>query len=114
MENIIIQRFRKVIEDNNLSVTACGKLIGIHPSTLNRQFSGENTMSLNTIDAFLRHFSNVSAEWLLRGEGDMLKGNNIRKTESALKKYDAEVEIDNEGYLKIRLNRHNENRNTSL
>lgn len=98
MEDIIIQRFKKVAEKYNLSVTALGKLIGIHPSTLNRQFSGESSMSLNTIDAFLQHFKDISAEWLLRGEGEMMKGANYIP-----KSFDAKIEIDNEGCLKIKV-----------
>ena len=98
MEDIIIQRFKKVTEKYNLSVTALGKLIGIHPSTLNRQFSGESSMSLNTIDAFLQHFKDISAEWLLRGEGEMMKGANYIP-----KSFDAKIEIDNEGCLKIKV-----------
>lgn len=99
MEDIIIQRFKKVAEKYNLSVTALGKLIGIHPSTLNRQFSGESAMSLNTIDAFLQHFEDISAEWLLRGEGEMIKGENKDNDKHIEKKF--VVCIDDNGYLKL-------------
>lgn len=74
METTVIQRLKKVIEQKRLSVTALGKLIGVHPSTLNRQFNGESAMTLSTIDAFLQYFGDVSAEWLLRGDGEMMKG----------------------------------------
>lgn len=101
MEDIIIQRFRKVIEKYNLSVTALGKLIGIHPSTLNRQFSGESIMSLNTVNAFLQHFKDVSAEWLLRGEGAMIKGEST--SNDFPKSFDAKIEIGSDGCLKIKI-----------
>lgn len=100
MENVIIQRFRKVIDERNLSVTALAKLISVHPSTLNRQFSGENSMSLGTVDAFLRYFPEISAEWLLRGEGEMIKGERV------FEKEDEEIEvtfyINKDGFLKLK------------
>lgn len=100
MEDIIIQRFKKVAEKYNLSVTALGKLIGIHPSTLNRQFSGESFMSLNTIDAFLQHFKDISAEWLLRGEGEMMKGEDKANGRCDERKF--VVCVDKDGFLKLK------------
>lgn len=100
MEDIIIQRFKKVAEKYNLSVTALGKLIGIHPSTLNRQFSGESSMSLNTIDAFLQHFKDISAEWLLRGEGEMMKGEDKANGRCDERKF--VVCVDKDGFLKLK------------
>ena len=97
MESIVIQRIKKVVSDRNLSVTALGKLIGIHPSTLNRQFNGESAMSLGTIDAFLQYFKDVSAEWLLRGEGDMMKGHSNKASEKEFV-----VCVDENGFLKLK------------
>ena len=99
MEDITIQRFRKVIEKYNLSVTALGKLIDIHPSTLNRQFSGESIMSLNTVNAFLQHFKDVSAEWLLRGEGSMFKSDQAPQ---AAEEKEFTVIVDENGFLKLK------------
>lgn len=98
MENAVIQRLKKVIEQKRLSVTALGKTIGIHPSTLNRQFNGESAMTLGTVDAFLQYFNDISAEWLLRGEGEMIK------TESHSKVSEKEfvVYVTEDGTLKLK------------
>lgn len=98
MESVVIQRIKKVVSDKNLSVTALGKLIGIHPSTLNRQFNGESAMSLGTIDAFLQYFGDVSAEWLLRGEGEMMKGKFPANTPEK----EFVVCVDENGFLKLK------------
>lgn len=97
METTVIQRFKKVIEERHLSVTALGKLIGVHPSTLNRQFNGESAMTLSTIDAFLQYFGDVSAEWLLRGDGGMMKG-----AESARAGQELVIYVEKDGTLKLK------------
>ena len=93
----MIQRLKKVIEQRHLSVTALGKLIGVHPSTLNRQFNGESAMTLSTIDAFLQYFGEVSAEWLLRGEGEMMKG-----VESVKACQELVIYVEEDGTLKLK------------
>ena len=98
MESAIVQRIRKVAESKGLSVTALSKMLGIVQQTLNRQISGDGAMPLSTIDKFLSCFPEISAEWLLLGEGTMMKGANYIP-----KSFDAKIEIDNEGCLKIRI-----------
>lgn len=98
MESIIVQRIRKVAELKGLSVTALSKMLGVVQQTLNRQISGDGAMPLSTIDKFLSCFPEISAEWLLRGEGEMIKSANYMP-----KSFDARIEIDNEGCLKIKI-----------
>lgn len=47
--------------------------IDVPVTTLSKQMSGERTISLETIGSILNTFGDVSAEWLMRGEGPMLK-----------------------------------------
>lgn len=42
------------------------------PSTVNRQLKGYQALSSKVIEGVLSVFSDVSAEWLLRGKGEML------------------------------------------
>lgn len=98
MESIISQRVRAIAEKYNLSITALSKRIGIAQQTLNRQITGENAMSYYTIEAILGCFPEISAEWLLRGDGEMIKSANYMP-----KSFDAKIEIDNEGCLKIKI-----------
>lgn len=62
-----------------------------------------SSISIDKLEEFLLLFTDLSAEWLMRGEGDMLKSNETEKVNSVSKKYGAEIEIDNEGYLKIKM-----------
>jgi transcriptional regulator with XRE-family HTH domain len=70
----INQRIRKVLKDKDLSVAAFSREAGIEQTTLNRQLNGGSKVSVGTIKAFLLKFKDISAEWLLRGVGDMCCG----------------------------------------
>lgn len=98
MESAVVQRIRKVAESKGLSVTALSKMLGVVQQTLNRQISGDGAMPLSTIDKFLSCFPEISAEWLLRGEGAMIKGDNEAKVESGRKFV---VCVDENGFLKL-------------
>lgn len=46
---------------------------GSMQTRLNKQINGDTSISLTTILIFLQQFPDISAEWLLRGEGNMFK-----------------------------------------
>lgn len=72
MESIVAQRIKSVLDDKQISIAAFAKRIGMQQVTCNRQLRGDQAVSLVLLDAFLQEFSNISAEWLLRGRGEML------------------------------------------
>ena len=45
---------------------------GLKDNTFINQLNGVREVSLNTINAILLSFEDISAEWLLRGKGQML------------------------------------------
>ena len=55
------------------SVREFAELIGVKQVTLNQQLAGDRKLSLDIISSILNSFENISAEWLLRGVGDMYK-----------------------------------------
>lgn len=71
MENDVLQRIREVIESKRMSVTGISKAINIPQATLYKQIAGESAMTLKTLSVLLDYFEDVSAEWLLRGKGEM-------------------------------------------
>lgn len=78
MKSVINQRVKSVLEDRQISISAFSKMIGMQQVTCNRQIRGDQAVSLGLIEGFLEKFDDISAEWLLRGEGSM-----YRKEESA-------------------------------
>lgn len=49
------------------------ELIGVNEYTLGRQIKGDRSVSLDVIDAIIKAIPDVSAEWLMRGEGPIFK-----------------------------------------
>lgn len=76
METIVAQRIKSILNDNQISIAAFAKMIGMLQVTCNRQIRGDQAVSLAMIEGFLHVFPDISAEWLLRGEGEMYKSNS--------------------------------------
>ena len=73
MEDSVKQRLRGFLKEQNMSINQISLNANYPQSTLNKQINKETSMSLSTLLVLLDLFSELSAEWLLRGEGRMLK-----------------------------------------
>ena len=69
----IIGRINELIIALQLSSRAFAIACDIKYTTLNNYMTGRRAVGLDTIQAILLGFPNVSAEWLMRGEGPMFK-----------------------------------------
>lgn len=98
MQDSIVQRVREIIDKYGLSVTSLAKKIGVVQVTLNRQLTGDSAISLETVNAILYYYKEISAEWLMRGDGDMIKGKSpINSSEKEFVVY-----VDENGFLKLK------------
>lgn len=73
MENAMLERLRGVRASKAKSVNNFAKLIGMSQTTVNGIMLGSRGVSVDIIVAVLTAFPDVSAEWLMRGEGKMLR-----------------------------------------
>lgn len=74
MEEFIL-RINELMRASNLhSIRELSAVCHIQEGTIARQLRGERTISLETIMSILKNMTNVSSEWLLRGEGPMFRG----------------------------------------
>lgn len=71
MESTVYQRIKEYIEINHISLNALAKTLNMNQSTVLRQVKGEQTLSSNLVESFLTAYPDVSAEWLMRGVGNM-------------------------------------------
>lgn len=62
-----------------------------------------SSMSTDKLEELLLLFNDLSAEWLLRGEGEMFKSKENRIEGEIEKKICGEFEVDENGYLKVKL-----------
>lgn len=73
MENAMLERLRGVRASKAKSVNNFAKLIGMSQTTVNGIMLGSRGVSVDIIIAVLTAFPDISAEWLMRGEGEMLR-----------------------------------------
>ena len=73
MEVDIINRINQIIEAKKLSGREFAAIIGSKANTFNQQINSKRSVSYETVKKILSTFEDISSEWLLRGEGDMLK-----------------------------------------
>lgn len=67
----ILQRIKRLIDAKGLNTNAFALRIGIAQTTLSTYFTKNRYPAYETLHAILHTFPEVSAEWLMRGEGDM-------------------------------------------
>ena len=73
MKEGVLQRIIIICQQRSDSETQFAKMIGANQKTINQQLRGERSLSFDTILKTLSAFEDISSEWLLRGEGDMIK-----------------------------------------
>lgn len=72
------QRVRLVVNDLKerrkvYSDADCARLLGIEKADFSRMMSGKKPINQRFVDGLLTHFPEINEEWLLKGEGEMLK-----------------------------------------
>lgn len=67
----ILQRINELREYTGMSKSTLAASIGMEQTTLNNQFLGKRTISIDLVVGILKAFDDVSAEWLLRDNGSM-------------------------------------------
>lgn len=78
----VAERIKEFLNFKRISVNSLSKQLSITQTTLNRQFNGTVTLSVEAVLAVLEYFPELSAEWLLRGVGQMTQ--TVPQSESEL------------------------------
>lgn len=79
----ILHRLKEIIANSGLTNNAFAKKCGINTPTLDRQLKGLRGISTETVMSVLKAFPEISSEWLLRGEGEMITGD---KTDASMER----------------------------
>ncbi len=67
------QHIKELLHSKKVSINSFAKTTGVSQATINGQMNGDVKISASLICLVLNTFPDVSAEWLLRGEGEMYK-----------------------------------------
>ncbi len=70
----MIARLKEFISHSGLSTRAFALKCGLAQNTLSNQLNGMRELSLKSVYCVANAFPELSTDWLLRGEGEMLKG----------------------------------------
>lgn len=69
-------------DSSGMTLNAFSARIGMDQSTLHYQFHGKRALSLDTILNTISAYKELSAEWLLRGRGEMVVTNEKIQNET--------------------------------
>lgn len=79
---MLIKRLQEFLEYEGINIFAFEKSIGLANNTIRKKFaSGRSNMGTETLTAILEAYPKLSANWLLLGEGCMLRENNEQKSQ---------------------------------
>lgn len=67
----VLNRFIEFREQSGMSWNALSSRIGMRQTTISNQILGQRSLSLDTVLNTLMAYGELSAEWLLRGKGEM-------------------------------------------
>lgn len=81
MDDCIVQRIKKIMDFYKLNQTSFSERVGLKQSNLSKILSGERTCGDAVINKISMSFD-IRKEWLLTGEGEMLKDSQINVTVS--------------------------------
>ena len=73
----ILLRIKQLIDSKGFTVNSFSHEIGIAQTTLSTYFTKNRYPAYETLHAILHRFTDVSAEWLMRGEGNMYITNGL-------------------------------------
>ena len=107
MEEKLRERLNQFMEVERLSVNSLAKVINVQTRTLNNQIKTETAIPATTLLEILFHYKNLSAEWLLRGDGPMYitdkPAEQSEVPEPQSPKITLELEVGNDNIIKMRL-----------
>lgn len=77
MKDSMLERLKEVIAAKSSSILDFSNKIGVPQTTLNNQIKSPRGVSVSVILLTLNTFTDISAEWLLRGKGEMILSDNL-------------------------------------
>jgi len=67
------ERVLRIIDHLRISKSAFAQSIGVNPSVISHISSGRNKVGVDVLESIARKYSEISLQWLLTGEGSMIK-----------------------------------------
>lgn len=72
----LLARINQARRMNSVTIAHIAAALGTYPATINNQLKAKHALDVRVLLAVSHLCPNVSAEWLLRGEGDIINNKN--------------------------------------
>ena len=82
MDKSVLERVQSFIEDTGETKNSLANKCGMAPQTFWRYVNGDNKITVSLLESLLDVYPSLSAEWLLRGEGEKYKTDVPRDTDT--------------------------------
>jgi transcriptional regulator with XRE-family HTH domain len=69
----MVERIKLILQVNNITASRFADEIGVQRSSISHILSGRNMPSLDLIQKILKRFPEINSEWLLNGNGSMIR-----------------------------------------
>lgn len=79
MEETINERIMLFLKTNNITISRAAELFGCSQSALSNKLGGRYRVDLDMVVTLLTMFNELSPDWLLLGEGPMLRKPQINQ-----------------------------------
>ena len=100
----ILTRINQFAESQGLSMREIERSIGATNGVISGAIKNNREIGSDKVENFLHTYSNVSAEWLLRGEGEMFKKEIVSESEVVMQLINKIAQLSEEnGRLKTLL-----------
>lgn len=70
----LISRLVQVLRYKKVSISQADTLLDVGNGYIGKQLKKNGSVNSDIVELFLKTYSDVNAEWLLTGKGDMIKG----------------------------------------
>jgi len=90
-----IQRIKHYLDYKGIKVSTLEKAVGMSNGSFASQLKNNKTIGLDKLENILSKYPDINIEWLLTGEGDMLKFDILQEKNAAYKKTEKEPKNQN-------------------
>lgn len=73
---MVLERIKEYLDYKGISVSAFERSVGMSNSSFSKSLKSGGAIGTDKLENILTKYSDLSAEWLLRGKGEMLVSNN--------------------------------------
>lgn len=81
MESTLRERVIQVLDLKGVRLSQFAKEIDMNPSTISRQLNGDRGISIELVQGIIHVYDDISPDWLLMGQGQMLRAKGISPRE---------------------------------